>query len=50
MAKYRLDRYGMTAYGATYYLRPMYFRTWVGARVAELVMGLWWNVYTERID
>lgn len=50
MAKYRLDRYGMTTYGATYYLRPMYFRTWFGARAMKMVCGLWWETYLERVD
>ena len=47
---YRLDRWYVTVYGATYYLRPMFFRSFLAAWVMKMLCGLWWETYLERVD
>ena len=50
MARYRLDRWYYTVYGATAYEQPMFFRSFIVAWAVKMVCGLWWETYLERVD
>lgn len=47
---YRIERYGVTNYGATYYERPLYCHTWLMSKLVSALCGLWWDVEVERAD